>query len=271
MYVVAFTELAPLTDQVVGTLAAELGIIAYDARLLLGGGAPHILLTTPDLTRAQDLTTRLLAHGHRAVIVDDTQVVPSARMTAIRRFRFEASQIVLETEAAEALPYDDVHAVLRAYHQVSSEIRSEVKTTSINVSRVLVTGMVTVSTKTTQKVAHDEEREGVMYLFRRSEKPPWILRESHVSFLALGAAMLPTRPQNYARLHEVLRRYLRHARFDDSLLSVKRVAEKRIAAQAVAPGVNARTSSTSSEAGIDLRAHIVALGLTTQVGSTYRT
>src|SRR5689334_19839324 len=118
MFLVALTGLRGDLDSEAVALAADMGITPYEARMLVAGALPAVVLTTSDADRAARLTQQLRARGHAAIDCDDRDVVRSADMRQVRRFRFEPDDFVTDVppNTEDRLPYDDISAIFRAMH-----------------------------------------------------------------------------------------------------------------------------------------------------------
>jgi hypothetical protein len=256
VYVVAIAELNASVEAEAAPLASDLGLTAYEARLMLASGMPAIVRTTPDKAQALDLLARLRTRGHGAVACDASAVVSSHAMTSMRHFRLGASSISIDDGPDDHLPYDDVIALVAAVHRRRTASESEVHDRKLSVTRAVVTGGL-VMTKTTKRETRTatEEREPVLYLFRRSGGVPWIMRERGTSWAGHGRTIAPSASDNFRTTVGVLRETLPRAGYDDRLVT-RRSTPERIA---VAGGAAGTTTTTSSQAGIDLLAHLVAL------------
>jgi hypothetical protein len=153
------------------------------------------------------------------------------------------------------LEYADILAILRATHRHVSEQREEVKERRIAVGRAIATGGL-AATRTTKREIRTtvEEREQVLYIFRRSGAVPWILHSATAQFAGLGAELGPTRIENFARMIRLLRERAPSAAYDERLLSLRKVPER-----ARTPDEAAGDESDPSTRGVDLLAHILAL------------
>jgi hypothetical protein len=107
---------------------------------------------------------------------------------------------------------------------------------------------------TREIVTAEAGREQVLYLFRKSGEPPWLLVESRAKFAGLGEAIALTQGENYLRTIEALKARCPSGAFDDRLLTAKKVPERVTRAAGVNKG-----SESSSASGMDLLAHLLAL------------
>jgi hypothetical protein len=252
-------------DVEAAALAPEMGTTPYEARLELAGGMPAIVLTTPDRTRASRLAEAIRARRHGVVAIDMSAVVASEDMIGMRRFRLGDAAIVAD-DRGEELPYDDVFAMIRAQHRHGTEQREQVKKRSVSGARAIMTGgLVITKTVKTEVVRPIEEREQVLYLYRRSGGTPWILHETRTSYAGLGARIAPSQLENFNRTVRELLDRVPLADYDDRLLSMRRVRS------AISSPLGIGNVESSSAAWIDLLAHVLALAIFRKKSDPYRT
>lgn len=256
MFVVAVLEVRGRIEDEAAALAADLAITAYDARLLLAAGTPAVVRTTEDKAQALDLLARLRARGHGAVACDSAAVVASGAMVAMRRFRLGAAAMTLDDRPGEQLPYDDVLALVAAVHRTRAHTETHVSEKKLSIARAVITSGLSM-TKTVKKESHAavEERENVLYLFRRSGAPPWLLREGGVGdWSGHGQPLAASRLENFRLTVGALRARATGATFDDRLVT-RKVQERA----SLAVGAGTKSVTTSSDATVDLLAHLLAL------------
>jgi hypothetical protein len=266
MYAVAITELAGTVDAAAATLAPLLGKTVYDARLELAAGMPALVLTTTDSPRAVELATQLRALGHGVLAFDTAKVVSSDDMIGMKRFRLEPGGIAIGDRPGEMLAYDEVWALIRAVHRFDSETRETTQTSQLSAMRAIATGGL-VMTKKVKGEARTLEttRCGVVYLFRRTGKTPWILRETGTSYASLGADIGPSQVQNFVTTVRLLRERMPHVPFDERLVGMKRIRQGEAIAR---PGVSVESSNVP---WTDLLAHVVAYSVSQRGVVPYRT
>jgi hypothetical protein len=265
VYVVAITELTAPPEVEAAALAPEIGTTPYEARLELAAGMPAIVLTTPDRARAARLAETIRARRHGVVAIDTSAVVASENMIGMRRFRLSEAAVVAE-DRGEELPYDDVFVLIRAQHRHETERREQVKTRTVSGARAIMTGGLVMTKNVKAEVTHAvEEREQVLYLYRRSGGTPWILHETHTSYVGLGPEIAPSQLVNFNRTVQELRQRMPFADYDDRLLSMRRVRS------AISSHLGVGTVESSSAAWIDLLAHVLALAIFRRKSDPYRT
>ena len=255
VYVVAIVELNTTLETEAAALASDLGITAYEARLMLAPGVPVVVRTTADKPEALDLLARLRSRGHGAVACDASAVVASHDMASMRRFRMGPDGISLEDVPGAKLPFDDVIALEAAVHRRRVASESEVRDKKLSVARTVLSGGL-MTTRTVTREAHTatEEREPVLYIFARSGTP-WILREHGTSWAGMGRPVAPSSSENFRMALGLLRECMPRAPYDDRLVA-RRFTPERMALSGTSTGT---TVTTSSEAGTDLLAHLLAL------------
>jgi hypothetical protein len=255
MFVVAIAELSSPVDAEAAALAVDLATTAYDARLLLAGGLPAVVRTTPDKGLALELLARLRGRGHGAIACDAGAVVASNAMVSMRRFRLGETAIALSGQPGLELPYDDVLALVAAVHRTRVETETHLREKKFSVSRAIMTsGLSMTKAVSTDAHAGTEDREAALYVFRRSGATPWILRENGTDWSGHGRPVAPTRAENFRTAVEAMRARAHGAVFDDRL-----VTRKARETAALRTGSGSKSVTTSSDGGVDLLAHLLAL------------
>jgi hypothetical protein len=266
MYAVAITELAGGPEAAAAAIAPILGKTPYEMRLELVAGMPALVLTTPEVPRATEIAVKLRALGHGVLAFDTTKVVSSDDMIGMKRFRLDPDGIGIEDRPGEKLPYDEVWALIRAVHRFDSETREQVKGKQFSPMRALATGGLMVTKASTSEVRSvANEKSGVLYLFRRTGKTPWILRETGTNYAALGAACAPSQVQNFGTTVRLLRERMPQVAFDDRLVTMKRIRQGEAISR---PGVSIESSTVP---WTDLLAHVVAYSVSQRAAGPYRT
>lgn len=250
-HVVAITELAgsaagtarELALELAATrLAPALGATPYELRLALSAGFPAIVLMTPDPARAGAVREQILSQGHRVVTCARADVISSASMTALKDFRFDERDLAATGSGTDRLPFSDILALLRASHRTATETKTELKERKLRPGMAIATGgMVLTKTTTREVISRTEEREQVLYVWRKSNAAPWILRERSGRYAGLGGDVGRTTLENFATTIRRLRELLPAAFYDERLLTARTV-------RGIADGIDAA----------DLLAHLVA-------------
>lgn len=232
-YVVGLTALATPIDAEAKALAADLGTTVYEEKLKLTGGVPLLALSTTDGAAARALLAKLRARGHRAQVCSSSEVVPASGMTVLKHFTFDADGL---DSGGDQLPWDDVSALIQARHHLHSEKTATIKERKFDLGRAVMTGgMLTSKTSTRDVVTKTDDVEHVLYLFRQSGEPPWLLREHGTNFSCLGTRLDPSAARNFATAVERFRAHAPHARFDDSLVR-RPIKEADLFAHLIAKG-----------------------------------
>jgi hypothetical protein len=258
MHVVAIVELGTPIEAEASALAADLGTIAYEARLTLNGGFPAVVLKTADPAIAERLLEKLVARGHVAVACDAADVVPYDRMVPIRHFAWEPEALVLTDRQGAALRYDDILAILRATHRTRTDTQTEVTQKKFDIGRaVLSGGLLNRKTVKVEERSTHVQTEQVAYVFPASGGAPWFLRERGANYASLGEALAPSSAQNFLTMLARLRERAPQAVYDERLVP-QRALSGRVARTVTA---NSESQAISSAGGVDLLAHVIALSL----------
>lgn len=253
MFAVAIAELRTDVATEAAALAPDLGVTAYEARLILAQGTPAVVLTTPDEQRAIDFLLRIRARGHGAVALDMTAVVPSHAMVSMRRFRLGEGAISLD-DRPDVLPYGDIGALVAAVHREHTTQATESRDRTISVGRAVMTGgLVMTKTVTRETRTETSERDPVLYVFRRSGETPWLLRERGTAWSGHGAPVSPMATANFKMTVDKIRERAPGAAYDERLVT-RRGGPERL----TSTGGSSNTTTRSSGTGVDLFAHVIA-------------
>ena len=236
-------------------LAADLGTTPYDTALLLRSPPPVLLLRTEDRARALTLLTRMRERGHEAVACDAAAVVAADAMFLVRALQFEVDALVVTSANGESdrVAWVDVVALVRAMHRSRTEHVEKSAERKFSLGRAAMSGGVLMTKTVTHTTKHkSEEREQVLYVFRRGGSPLFFT-QSRTRYEGLGADLRPSQIENFSTLIRLLRERTPNAAYDERLLA-PRPGLDRVRAGAVEGSVSA-----SSSDGIDLLAHLIAL------------
>jgi hypothetical protein len=268
MFVVGIARLAGALQDELTALAADLGMTAYDARMLLAPGIPALVLVTPDKSKALGLLGSLRARGHEALAFDtqavvSSQAMVSPRQLAVRTDRFEAS-----LPEPVQLVFSDILALIRGTHE--TRVDATVATTKRKFSAgraALSGGLVMTKKETNTSSSHVYDKQDVLYIYLRSGGRPWLLRERGTRYDGLGDRMAPTERANFLTVVDILRQGATQAVYrqgapqavyDESLIG-RKIPERltQIAVQGMGSGSTRVESST--DAAMDLLCHFVAM------------
>ncbi len=253
---VAIASLATSIDAEATALAPDLGLTAYETRLLLLSGTPTIVRRTAEGREAIDLAAKLRSRGHGVVVCDESDVVPSSAMIGMRRPQIGSTAVSLDDRAESGLPFEDVLAFIAARHRHRTETSTTTSERKFSPSRALISGgLVTTATVKCEAETATEVRQHLLSIFRRSGTTPWILRDTGSDWSGLGRPLAPTSIENFKLAVTILRERAPGAVYDDRLLLRKAIPE-RVATTGTA---GSRTVKTSSAGGMDLLAHVLAL------------
>jgi len=233
MFLVAIAELRGSLDAAVSELAADLNTTPYELRLLLNAGFPAVVLSTVDESLARSAMKVIQTRGHAAVSCDRRSVCMSRNMTAPSSFMFAATAFMGAESGSDALPFDDLGAILRATQREATETTEEIKERKLRPVMAVATGGLVMSKNTTREVVkRAETREQVLYLFRRSGAPPWLLRERGTRYTGLGKDLGPTSFANFQTTIKKLRECAPGAAYDERLMNGRPIRGVTVGADA---------------------------------------
>ncbi len=214
MYAVAIRALNGSIDEEAASLARELGIAPYDARLKLSQPAPMIVMRTNDMEAARALGVSLHARGHDVVAIDEGAV---PEPVSVRAFRFDDAAF---ESNSDAIAYGDIVALVRAVRTTRSESTEKVTERKLRPGMAIATGGLIMSKKVTREVKHvGQDREDLLYVFARS-RPAWLVGERTTQYGSLDAVATSQR-ENFLRVVDELRKRAPQARLDERLLAHK--------------------------------------------------
>lgn len=238
MFLVAIAELSGSLDAAVSELAADLNTTPYELRLLLNAGFPAVLLSTVHEQHARSALAAVERYGHAAVSLDRRSTTMSRDMISPVSFTFTATGFTSDEHGSEVMPFEDMGALLRATHRETTETTEEIKERKLRPVMGMATGGLVMSKTTTREVVNrTETREQVLYLFRRSGAPPWLLRERGTRYGGLEKNLAPTSFANFQTTIKKLRAHAPAAAYDERLMNgrpIRGVAEGRDATDLLA-------------------------------------
>lgn len=250
MILVALAELATGVEAEAPLLAGDLGLPVYEARLLLAGERPKVVLRTSDEARAHALLAKLRGRRHAAFACDAGAIVSTQDMPKLGSFTL--GDAALRNQAGEELEYADLLALLRAMRVVQSTGTKIVSERKLALGTALLTGGIINTKKATREVTvRAEEREQLVYLVRRSGAPCWVAAEHTTSYGGLGDDMAPSKAENLARLTRELRRRAPEAAYDERLL-------------------RAHFDGNACDDRLDERVHLLGLAIASTTTGPYR-
>jgi hypothetical protein len=253
--VVAIMGLARSVEDEAPLLAADLGLTAYEATVMLRAPMPVIVLRSKERARTLELLGKLRARSHDAVACDLDAVASTADMFCPKSFRFEVGDFIGVAKGEERrLPLTEVFALVRATHTTRVEDTVTNHETKLSIGRAAMSGgLMMTKTKTTESKRVADEREAVLYVFR-SDAQPWLLQSMQLRYDGLGHEMRRSKIENFDVLQKTLRELAPSAPFDSRLLAVRASAGMVVMA-------GTKQITASSATAIDLLAHIVAMAL----------
>jgi hypothetical protein len=243
VFLVAITALATPVEDEARELASELGGVAYDHRRKLAAGVPVVVYSTPDVSDARACGERISKRGHGVYACSTANVVAASEMVAVRRFDFDEDAFVSHDAMGDRLPWAEIRALVRATQRTTTETTTVVtKKQFAPVKAVATGGLVMRTTSTAKETSRATEHEPVLYVFGRPGTTPWILREQHARYDALGPAVTPHSLKNFELAVAEIRRRAPHALFDERLVARKGATpeELDVLAHVIANAVTAR-------------------------------
>jgi len=256
MFVIAVTRWAIPVEEELPELAQLLGGNAYDLRLRLMGPLPVIVQRVEDEPAARALLASLRKRGHGAVACDLDKVMPADKMLSPREFSIDAEALEVPGVQDGRVPYDSILAMLPAIRLTSDSSTSTVTKRKLSLGRALMTGGLK-PTRKKSKISHTQtdEREQVLYLYRKARARPLLLCELRLRYANLEEFMCASTAENFTALVTLLRKRAPGAIFDDRLAAQLRKTDSID----VSGTTQQRTITKSNASSIDLAAHLVLI------------
>jgi hypothetical protein len=116
----------------------------------------------------------------------------------------------------------------------------------------MVSGGLLLTKKVTREETRiNDERDQVLYVFRKSGERPWLLRERAAGYGWLGGKLAPSSLQNFVATITLLRERAPGAAYDERLMGPRKPLLFAIGAR--------DANATSTEPTSDVLAHLIAL------------
>jgi hypothetical protein len=262
VYVVALTHLAGNLDDEAAPLAAIAGVSVYDIRAWVGRLLPHIVFQSPNEADAAHVLAEIRGRGHGAMACDSRAICGADKMVRVHRFTFDDTTFWANDGRGEHVAFSDVAVLILAASRTDVVRITREKEVIAGSTRPPPSGTVDHAT-------NESVTEQAAYLFLRqapgaAPPRPWLLHEREARYLALGAAMQPTRHANFAATVALLRARS-SAVFDDRFAGRPRGTSQLLHIR----GHDAAAPSLS-DTNIDLTVHFLAAWLARGQGGPYR-
>jgi hypothetical protein len=253
-YVVAIGEIAGPLEGAAASIAAAAGLAVFDVKTRLAGPLPRVLFHSTNEEPARRLLAALRAGGHAAFLCDSQAVRRFADLVRVHRFAFDETGLYCDGadgKRSADLPFDRIGAIIRLAMR-----RNVVRATREKELRSY--GVRPPATIEVDHNAHETLVTHAAYLVPRpfgdTREKPWFLHEREASFLALGAAMRPTRRENLTAALDLIRERAPAAVYDDRF-----VASPLVASHVVTVRDNVSPDPPPGlDGGVALSAHLLA-------------
>lgn len=258
MQVVVIHKWQVETPELVQSLAASLGIMAYEMRQRMIGGGPAVVAGFADRQQARTLAAKLNQNGVATMIIDTDALRSIAGRFVVRRFELNERSLRIEAgdgQRAE-IAYGRIDLLLAGTRILGQSETVTVTERKFSLGKTILSGGIPLTKKVErQEEVTTEERDNILCLYA-GERPPVVFSQSGMAYDGLGAAMKLTRELNFSFLKSELRRLCPAAGFDDRLIN--RLAQVRLLGPTLNPETNldlafeilARTSMPPLAAGI---------------------
>jgi hypothetical protein len=238
MHVVVIHKWQEETPELVQSLAASLGIMAYEMRQRMVGGGPAVVACFADQQQARILTGKINQSGVATMIIDNDELRRVAGRFVVHRFELKEKSLRIETSDGQRaeITYEDIDLLLPGTRILGQSETVTVTERKFSLGKTILSGGIPLTKKVErQEEMATEERENILCLYA-GERPPIVFRQNGMTYDGFGAAMKLTRDLNFAFLKSELRRLCPGAGFDDRLLN--RLGQVRLLGPTLNPETN---------------------------------
>lgn len=254
--IVALISLATAVEEEAPRLANDLGMTPYECALMLRAPSPIPILKTTERARTLDVLAKVRSRGHDVIAVDGQAVISAEAMVRVRNFHLDAEGLTVKSDFGEdRMMWSDALAIVRAVHRTRTEELQKTTERKFHLARAAMTGGLLMTKNVDRELAtSSEEREQVLYVFRRAGFP-FLASQSRVRYDGLGDHLRPSQLENFSLFIGMLRSSAPRAAYDERLFASRPTSET---IRTIVSG-NVKASSI---AGVDLLAHLVAMAIT---------
>lgn len=236
MHIVAIREPEGRAADPARALAEALGLTLLEARDRLHGEGPRVVAVVRNRAKADAAAKALAARGFDPLIVgDEDRKNDGSETVSVGSFTLHPQSFEARTRrhGAIGLPYHAISLLVLGLRVVRTTRTDVEPHRAVSLGRALATGGFVLTRRLeTETTRVEEERTRFLRVFSLG-RPPLDLSEDSLDFLALGAAMQPTRAGNFALVVRELRERAGHAAFDDRLAS--RPGQRQVLSERLPP------------------------------------
>ena len=260
MFVVGIAKLSGDLQAEIPLLGKDLGMTAYDARMLLAPGIPALVLITAEKSKALALLANLRNRGHDALAFDSSAVVSSQDMITPRDVTLEPDAFVVTPRDVTSPPGLRGHRGDVASHPrdpgrvVEVDEQAQVQRRARHAHRRAGGDQEGDQTNFSSR-AYDKHE--VLYIYQRGGAP-WLLRDTGTRYEGLGERLATTERANFLTAVDILHKGAPHAVYDESLVG-RKIPDRlsQVAIQGI--GTSATRVESSTDAAMDVLCHFVAM------------
>ncbi len=236
MYLVIARDWQKDLTEVAQIVATTLGILVFEARQKITGGAPVTIANFSDRQQAETSAAQLTDNGIKTLVIDTVAVRDEQRLFQVNRFRLDPEMLQLESAEGEHLEIDYAKIDLLLAATCSDGQVETMKTTSsrkFSMGKTLLAGGIPMTKKVKKTaVTTHSDREKTLWLYSDKQEIV-IFNRGRLNYTGLGENCNPTRELNFTYLQNELRRLAPHACYDERLL--KRVGLVNLLGPALDP------------------------------------
>jgi hypothetical protein len=220
VYVAVAPPKTPSPD-LVKRVASLIGKDTVDARLLLAGEIPRIIISCLDADTADPIAQSLWEVGLVAFVCRDSELQNRPASFIAYTARSAGREVIFGGKLGEEVRVEtgDAFLILRGRIQRTAQERPTTTKMKLNVPATVLTGGIPIMRRVTERsVKESFHAEDFVKIYdRKSSDPRAEMFQNHVDYDFLGPELTPSAPANFSIVVTKLREWFPLAIFDERL------------------------------------------------------
>lgn len=190
-----------LSVELLKRVASLLGKDLVDARLLLAGGIPRIIVSHPDPDAADSMARGLRAAGLSAFICNDSEIRNRPARFRARTARSDERGVIFGDRLGGEVRVEacDASLIIRGRIQRTAPEKISTPKMELNVPATVLTGGIPIMRRVAKKgVKESFQAEDFVRIYdRRSSDPRVEMLQNHIDYNFLGSKLTPSAAANF--------------------------------------------------------------------------
>jgi hypothetical protein len=200
---IVYVAVAPpklLSSDLLTRVASLLGKEIIDARLLLAGKIPRIIVSYPDPEAADSMARRLRDAGLSAFICNDSEIRNRPARFRAHTARSDERGVIFEDRLGGEVRVEACDASLIIMGRIQRPTQEKISTTKmkLNVPATVLTGGIPIMRRVTKKdVKESFQSEDFVRIYDRGSSDPRVeMLQNHIDYNFLGPKLTPSAAAN---------------------------------------------------------------------------